>query len=703
MCVGERGGGGERERERERERESLSPHVDHSLPSPSLQSDSSLSDQSSDEEYMCPVSKSKPIKPKRSIQPKPSRVEEKKAHPLPSPFVPSEGDEEEEEFVRVKSRVMATPPHLIQTNQSVLREVSTDLVRKPVSKPVRLEAPPLIKTPGGVSSNRFSTVATASHHRSSPGDIKVVPGSVVGGAMGMAKSHEQAIPKLKAKPDQSFTPVVNMPRIQPQVILSAGVQRPPPPLVSSKSRDQSRDTRGHAHSASSSPSLHKPQSSQRPTKRVAIDPSLLGPSAKPSKIVTPLSHKKAKPHPQHYGVVTANPTHSHSSHKSHSSSSSPASQVTMATTTSYPTVQLPTNLHRVMTPLQLVSPTQASDPHSMATSSPGVATYQPAVGSGGLIFLQGAAPQAATYISSGGQTYQVINQGTGESAQKVSVIMQPTAGTTFLAPADLQGGSIQYIGQLDGPPDQETSTERIDQERNDLQKNQSDFEKMRTREQEKLGLTSVSQSAGEPEFQAPQNAAGVAPRGQSAEVRGQSQEELMSEKLKSYLTREKARKGGVASESPLATAETNSAANHESASPPKRKKGRPRKSAIAETSGSGQSSSGIVNIETETAQQDTSRPLSSRTRKRTHRAIVQDDSDSIAGQSESDVGTPKKPRGRRKKEEGGEQPRPFACKECEKSFPTNYFLQVHVDTDHPPNLGVRTLPYLANITSLCMM
>ena len=528
----------------------LLPPAGHpSLNSPgSLRSDSSISDQSSDEEYMCPLTKKKP-KPKKPGQ-KPR--EEKKVEPQ---YLPSEEEEEEEVFgePRLKPVVLVPPPKLIQSNQSVLREGSTDIARKPVSKPVKLEAPPLIRTP-----DRY--LAT-SHRQSLSSEIRVVPGKSMGGAVGGAvggalrKQQQPQVPKLKPKLESS-SPVISLPRVQPQVILSPGVQRPPPPLVSSKSRDQSR---GHAHSSMviSSSSPHK---SHKSSKKVAIDPSLLGPSPrsqKPLKSVAPLSFsshsKKPKPHPHQYGVITASPAHSHKPHPS------PVSQ---AMPISYPTVQLPTSVSRVMTPFQLMSPTQTQDSHSMAISSQGMTAYQQAMGSGGIIFLQGGAPQTA-YFSQGGQTYQIINHpgAGGETAQKVSVIMQPPAGATFLTPTDLQGG-IQYISQLDGPPDQEKSPPRGGQG----DKSRENFEKMRRKEQEKLGLAPSGEpqeklvlTSGEPHtFQTPQEDV-EPPRGQGSIARSHSPEDRMSEKLKFYLAREKERAASKSSSSTTATQQTGEA------------------------------------------------------------------------------------------------------------------------------------------------
>ena len=53
-----------------------------------------------------------------------------------------------------------------------------------------------------------------------------------------------------------------------------------------------------------------------------------------------------------------------------------------------------------------------------------------------------------TYFTQGGQTYQLVNMTEQKGGQKVSVIMNPSGGsTTFLGP-----GGVQYITQLDGPP-----------------------------------------------------------------------------------------------------------------------------------------------------------------------------------------------------------------------------------------------------------
>ena len=527
------------------------PTDQQALPSPSLHSESSASEQSSDEEYMCPLTKKKP-KPKKTVQ----KVKEEKREPAAR-------SEEEEiatggETGKTGYKLVSAasyPPQLVRTShgQSAVRDTSSDFARKQVSKLVRPEAPPLVKT----------AWPSSSHRHYSSGEIKVVPGNAVGVVMGGASSKQgerQLLPKVKQKLDH-MSPIISLPKIhQPQVILSAGVQRPPPPLVSTKSRD----SQGHSHSIISATASHSLSSSQhhrhhtqtqKSSKRVSIDPSLLGPSKKPSphkspKTVPPFSLsspvKKSKPPPNtQYGVIAASP--------------SSAPHKIQTPTTSFSMVQLPSNIPRVMTPIQLVSPNQNQAPHALTATSQGA--YQTAMGSGGLIFLQGGTPQT-TYISQGGQTYQVINPGaavSAESSQKVSVIMQPPVGTTYLTSADLQGG-IQYIRQLDGPPDREKSPGGSGQG----DKTRDEFEKMRQSEREKLGLgegdknsTSWTPAVRDPrreKFLAPQHEGVTETHGGRGEsIQRQSPEDRMSEKLKFYLAKEKERVKGAPSKSPLAT------------------------------------------------------------------------------------------------------------------------------------------------------
>ena len=534
----------------------FAPTDQQAMPSPLMHSESSASDQSSDEEYMCPLTKKKP-KAKKTVQ----RAKEEKKEALRSEEQEVMGRETGYKPVSVAS----FPPQLVRTTpqSAVLQGMMSDYSRKQVSKLVRPEAPPLVKTAASSSGSHY-------RHYSTSSEIKVVRGNAVGVVMGGARSKQsEQLSKVKPNLDH-MSPIISIPKIQqpPQVILSAGIQRAPPPLVSTKSRDQSRDSRSHAHPVISTPSSsssqhHKHHShAQKPTKRVSID-SLLGPSTKssphrPPKTVPYFSSpvKKSKVPPTattQYGVITASPS-------SHSHTSSPHKIQTP--TSAYPTVQPPTNIPHVMTPYQLVSPTQNQAPHALAGTSQ--AAYQAAVGSGGLIFLQGAAPQTTTYISHGGQTYQVINPGvaSGESAQKVSVIMQPPAGTSYLTSADLQGG-IQYIHQLDGPPDQEKPTGGGGKGEK-TRKTRKEFEKMRRQEQEKLGLDkgdknskSLTPATREPQrdkFGTPQcQEVAETPGGQGENTQKQSAEDRMSEKLKFYLTKEKERVKGVPSKCPPGT------------------------------------------------------------------------------------------------------------------------------------------------------
>ena len=120
--------------------------------------------------------------------------------------------------------------------QSVLKEVSVERTRL-----VKPEAPPLIKA--AASSVGSSSEHHVTYHSS---EIRVVPGNAV---LSRGKQKETNVvkkqPKLKAKVEHST--VVTMPKVQPQVILSSGVQRLPPPLVSNRSCDRSHDSRSTNH------------------------------------------------------------------------------------------------------------------------------------------------------------------------------------------------------------------------------------------------------------------------------------------------------------------------------------------------------------------------------------------------------------------------------------------------------------------------
>ena len=190
----------------------------------------------------------------------------------------------------LKTGIISLPPHLVKAVGQLLKEVAVErskLVR-PVSKPVKPEAPPLIKTP-------LAAGSTTDRYMLHSSQVKVVPGNAVLGKSKQREQqkqhyHKQQQPRLKPKVDHTM-PVVSMPKVPPQVIMSTGIQRPPPPLVSSKSHDTSRDSRGSSHSrilqsptitSSHLPSHHHHTHTHKPSKKVSIDPILLGPSSKSS-------------------------------------------------------------------------------------------------------------------------------------------------------------------------------------------------------------------------------------------------------------------------------------------------------------------------------------------------------------------------------------------------------------------------------------
>ncbi len=193
------------------------------------------------------------------------------------------------------------------------------------------------------------------------------------------------------------------------------------------------------------------------------------------------------------------------------------------------------NLQSLVTPLQIIP----------AASIPG---YH-GISGGGMLLLQNtpqgvtlAAPPSGNDVVApttllGGNTYQLVQAAPmiatdqGENAQKVSVIMHPTAGV---------GTPVQYIAQFDGPPPKGKSS-KAPQSRKDLHKK---FEKERKKEQAKLeqnAMAVISTRSNKSKSKCSKTTdsdTAVAASGSSSK----SAENLMSSELEKYLKIEKTRK-----------------------------------------------------------------------------------------------------------------------------------------------------------------
>ena len=189
-------------------------------------------------------------------------------------------------------------------------------------------------------------------------------------------------------------------------------------------------------------------------------------------------------------------------------------------------------LQSLVTPLQIIP----------AASIPGYHS----VSGGGMLLLQNA-PQGVTLAASndvvapttllGGNTYQLVQAAPmiatdqGENAQKVSVIMHPTAGV---------GTPVQYIAQFDGPPPRRKS--KAPQSRKELHEK---FDKERKKEQAKLELdtaamtpTKSTKSKSKRSKTAESDSAAVTA---SARPRAPA-ERLMSSEIEKYLKMEESRR-----------------------------------------------------------------------------------------------------------------------------------------------------------------
>ena len=187
------------------------------------------------------------------------------------------------------------------------------------------------------------------------------------------------------------------------------------------------------------------------------------------------------------------------------------------------------NLQSLVTPLQIIP----------AASIPG---YH-GVSSGGMLLVQNT-PQGVTLAAApnsndvvapttilGGNTYQLVQAAPmlatdqGENAQKVSVIMHPTAG---------MGTSVQYIAQFDGPPPKRKS--KASKSREELYKK---FDEERKKEQTKLELdTAAVSTRSKSKYSKTSNSEPAALAGGSS---NESAEKLMSSELEKYLKMEESR------------------------------------------------------------------------------------------------------------------------------------------------------------------
>ena len=153
------------------------------------------------------------------------------------------------------------------------------------------------------------------------------------------------------------------------------------------------------------------------------------------------------------GVYLAQPNHTATTSPSSSSAGTPSQFQSLI-------LQSPTNstVHsNIITPLQIVPAVQAN------TNPVQVQTFS-TVPQGGLIYLQGVAPQqtqdpSPTYVTKGNQMYQILTPtasagrpaAMGDGTKKISVIMQSPTGcqATYVQRGDV--GGYQYVTQLDGP------------------------------------------------------------------------------------------------------------------------------------------------------------------------------------------------------------------------------------------------------------
>ena len=213
------------------------------------------------------------------------------------------------------------------------------------------------------------------------------------------------------------------------------------------------------------------------------------------------------------------------------------------------------SLQSLVTPLQIIPTASIPGYHS--------------VSGGGMLLLQNA-PQGVTLAASpsgndvvaptnflGGNTYQLVQAAPmittdqGENAQKVSVIMHPTAGP------------VQYIAQFDGPPPKGKSSTKTPQSRKKLHEK---FNKERKKEQAKLEQnttavmsTKLTKSKSKRSKTTDSDSTVVASG--SASI---SAEKLMSSELEKYLKVEESRKKRKSSTSTTAATDAAAASSSDS-------------------------------------------------------------------------------------------------------------------------------------------
>ena len=219
------------------------------------------------------------------------------------------------------------------------------------------------------------------------------------------------------------------------------------------------------------------------------------------------------------------------------------------------------SLQSLVTPLQIIP----------AASIPGYHS----VSGGGMLLLQNT-PQGVTLAAApssndvvapttllGGNTYQLVQAAPmiatdqGENAQKVSVIMHPTAGV---------GTPVQYIAQFDGPPPKRKSN--APHSRKELHKK---FDKERKKEQAKLELdtaavtpTKSTKSKSKHSKTTESDSAVTAGAGSRA-----SAEKLMSSEIEKYLKMEESRRKPKATTTAAAAAtSSDSGSSHKTEASP---------------------------------------------------------------------------------------------------------------------------------------
>ena len=582
-------------------------HTDHYMHM-ATRSESSASEPSSDEEYRCSFTKKKPkVKKAAAKAKKEAKTETPKVHRLVQPLAAASVVGAEGGVVTKPAAIASFPPRLIQTEGQTLKEVALERVKlvKPTSKPVnKLEAPPLVRASppvakfvlpsdvrvvpgGGTMADKYRPKETtkAVPKPTPPSSLMKLPPQLIKTAT--LKSEPPPLVSSSRSRDRSHDPHSHA--------HSHLLQSPTTPVQHSLPTS-SHPSHSHSHTHSHT---HTHTQSHRTTRTVAIDPILLAPgsrgpkkSANPPREATPQIHAKLPgkspqvASPKGTTIALKKALIQTQTPSMKSSAPPPQIHASLSPSTSHTVsgMRLPTTaLPRIVTPLQLVSPPTHThhQPHSI-TSPPGTVVsmspslqsqqqHQQNIGSRNLILLQRPSTSgisAATlpaYITQGGQMYKIVtsNAAGSKSSQKMSVIMQSVN-------PDCPGGETQYIAQLDGPPDT-AKKPRTKKERVSLRRR---FEKTKEEEQERLGLSSGSAvqanesknssaltSASSPQESASvisemvsESAVQVQSPGSEKQVqdlccspgkKGQSAEDLMTEKLKFYLEREKERAKGL--------------------------------------------------------------------------------------------------------------------------------------------------------------